>query len=102
MSEPRPRWGSDPLTSIRQERAYQFAKYPGGAAHDNAHTYAELALILGQEYGEAVDELKRLQWPEDFPTYSAMNVLGRARSELIQVAAVAVAIIERIDREAAK
>lgn len=44
-----------------------------------------------------MQKLSKLQWPEDFPDEPVMNILGMARSESVQVAAVV--IIERIDRE---
>ncbi len=99
MSDPRPRWGFNPYTSVSMERVYQDRKYPGRAAHDDAHQWSGLSLILSREVGEAMQEIGKLQWPDDFPDEPRMHVLGLARSELIQVAAVAVAMIERIDRE---
>lgn len=84
----------DPIEGIRAERIAQDRHW--GDAATKEHTWAEWMLILGREVGEAQQEAGRLQWrgewgPEDF------GVLTDLRVELIQVAAVAVAIVERID-----
>ena len=55
-------------------------------------------MILGEEYGEACEAGCRVTWPMD-PRCNELAV-SDLRKELVQVAAVAVAMIEAIDRGA--
>jgi hypothetical protein len=86
-----------PLDAIAEERHYQDQKW-GGANHDRKLTFAEWSLILGREVGEAMDAIGRVHWPHDRdPERTYLSKLMHLRSELVQVAAVAVAIVEVID-----
>jgi NTP pyrophosphatase (non-canonical NTP hydrolase) len=99
MSAARPYLGYPPLSAIRHERLYQDHKW-GGAPHDRNHTFAEWSLILGREVGEAMDALGALYWSRDDHGDEAHR-WRMARSELIQVAAVCVAICEVLDADVA-
>ena len=60
------------------------------------HEAARWLMILGEEYGEACEAGCRVTFPSD-PRCTAKAVAD-LRAELVQVAAVAVAMIEAIDR----
>lgn len=97
MGTPRPYIGKTPLEAILAEREYQKQKW-GDINHDLDLTFAEQALILSREVGEAMQSIGRLQWPDLTPGGTPIDAaLADARSELVQVAAVAVAIIEVLD-----
>ena len=72
------------LWAVSAERETQDAKW-GGAAHDDAHTGAEFAQLI-QDYAG---------WAR---TMSGMGSVDKERKRLVQVAALAVARIEAIDR----
>jgi hypothetical protein len=86
---------SSPSDATNQERLYQIETY--GEAHDNGHSYAEMALVLSAEVGEAMQALKVLTWPDEEVFDFGDQDFEMARSELIQVAATAQAIVEMID-----
>jgi hypothetical protein len=71
-------------TEIMRERLRQDEKW-GGAAHDDHHTTADFVQLI-QDYAG---------WAR---TMAGMNSPAKARIRLIQVAALAVAAIETIDR----
>lgn len=78
------------LADVAAERVRQLAKWG-----PQFHSAGNWALILGEEYGEACEAaLRNLFGPGD-----DLAAVDRIREELIQVAAVAVAWIEAIDRE---
>jgi NTP pyrophosphatase (non-canonical NTP hydrolase) len=79
------------LTEVRQERKHQDKKW-GQQNHQSPIWLA----ILSEEVGEASEEVLN----ELFPAALIPSAVGRAalRRELIQVAAVAVAWIECLDR----
>lgn len=70
---------------IDAERDRQEAKF-GPQRHD----WAVWSAILSEECGEVAEACLRARWGED-------NDLDHLREELIQVAAVAVQMIEKID-----
>lgn len=74
------------LEEIAVERQRQDDKW-GAQDHKPFH----FLTILGEEYGEACEAALRLHWGED------LHALRDYRNELLQVAAVAVAAIERVD-----
>ena len=71
----------DIASEISQERAFQLAKWG-----DEIHHPFKFCTILGEEYGEACKA-------------ALENDIDGYRAELIQVAAVAVRMIQAIDRE---
>jgi len=72
------------IRSIIAERSKQHAKWG-----TQRHVWGDWMAILGEEYGEACKEAVELTFGKgDFPLL---------REELVQIAAVAVAIIEQID-----
>ena len=71
--------------SIADERRYQESVWG-----NQNHTPAEWLLILGEEFGEVCRAAADMKW-------RGMGVTDY-RKELIQVAAVAVAMIECLDR----
>jgi len=93
MTPARPYLDLDFASAIEAERRYQDAKW--GPINDRDHDWAEWALILNREVGEANDALGRLHW-FDAPWNDA-GQLAEARSELIQVAAVCAAVLELIE-----
>lgn len=58
------------------------------------HDHGTWAMILGEEFGEACQATLSIRFADDKPLDKS-----DLRSELIQVAAVAVAWVEAIDRE---
>ncbi len=84
--------------AIRLERQFQDDKW-GGKPHDRDHTMAEWALILSREVGEAMDALGAMHWERD-DKGTPLERYAHTREELIQIAAVAVAIIEVLDQDA--
>lgn len=66
----------------------------GDPSH-RGHTMEQWALILGREYGEALDEFGEVLWERRGK--GKISALIDLRSELIQLAAVAGSIVERID-----
>lgn len=73
---------------VAEERERQDEKW-GGALHDDHHTTAEFVQLIEDYAG----------WAR---TMAGMNSQYKARNRLIQVSALAVAAIERIDREIAR
>lgn len=74
------------LNDIRAERDRQNAKW-GGAANDDQHTVGEFVQLI-QDYAG---------WAR---TMATMNSPEKARRRLVQVAALAVACVEAMDRAA--
>jgi NTP pyrophosphatase (non-canonical NTP hydrolase) len=85
----RPYWVLSPMSAIGEERDYQDRKW----GDESRHPWSEWAAILGAEVGEVCTEIKDLTW---HPTGDKEQLSG-LRSELIQVAAVCVAMVEQID-----
>ena len=81
-----------PYEAIRRERLYQTNKW---GEHNQTHHYVEWLAILAEEFGEVATETNAIIWDKK----SRDEVWEHLRSELIQVAAVAVAWIQQIDRE---
>lgn len=73
------------LEDIAKERARQDQKW-GGASHDDEHTTAEFVQLIEDYAG----------WAR---TMAGMNSTDKARNRLVQVAALAVAAVESIDRK---
>ena len=84
--------GLSPYEAIRAERAYQDQKW-GGPEHDRQHTLLEWSRILRDEVNEAIAAMRG---------WTLTNAPASVRSELIQVAAVAVAIVQQIEAHAAE
>ena len=62
------------------------------------HSWPEWMTVLGEEYGEACQAALRLRFGEDNDQRDRyLSRLEHLRTELVQIAAVAVAIIEHID-----
>ena len=72
------------LNDVANERARQDIKW-GGAVHDDEHTVAEFVQLIEDYAG----------WAR---TMTGMDSMEKARNRLIQVAALAVAAVETIDR----
>jgi NTP pyrophosphatase (non-canonical NTP hydrolase) len=79
---------NDILSEIANERVRQNAKWG-----EQNHSPIEWIAILGEEYGEAAKEAL-----ENHFKYPNNTGLANYRKELIQVAAVAVQMIECLDR----
>jgi len=79
---------SAPLTAVAAERRAQEARWARWGVQ--RHSWPEWIAILTEEVGEASREAIEQHWR---PTAD----LTRLRSELVQVAAVAVAMIEHVD-----
>ena len=83
------------IRCVTDERGRQLEKW---GIQD--HPIADWFLILGEEVGEAQKEacehVFQLRFPEHYPRDPER--LQRLRNELVQVAAVAVAMIESLDR----
>ena len=87
----------DVLADVAQERARQDHLW-GTQDHDDG----VWSLILTEEVGEASEQALRLMFPpmsdEAWEGYGRLGTMTRLRTELIQVAAVAVAWVEALDR----
>lgn len=79
------------LTEVVFERAKQDRKWG-----EQNHKPCEWMTVLGEEFGEACQEALRVRFGENSLGMTDYTAL---REELIQCAAVAVAIIECIDRQ---
>ena len=75
---------SDAIELVKIERARQDLKW-GGAVHDDQHSVAEFVQLIEDYAG----------WAR---TMAGMNSMDKAKTRLIQVAALAVACVECIDR----
>lgn len=86
------------LNDVSRERGRQLQKF---GIQD--HPIAEWFLILGEEVGEAQREacehVFQMRFPDHYP--ADPDRLKRLRKELIEVAAVAVAMVESLDRNEA-
>lgn len=82
------------LDEVRQERVHQNDKWG-----EQNHAPAVWLMILGEEVGEATTAALEA-WANDPVLYprSRDQWLVRYRAELLQVAAVAIAMIESLDR----
>ena len=87
--EVRERFLQGALDTVREERDRQDARW--GIQH---HSYVQWFAIMSEEVGEAVKEINETHFYGPGPT-------EHLRAELVQVAAIAVAMIEQIDRDAA-
>lgn len=76
------------LEEVYQERERQNKKW-GGASHDDAHTIQEFVQLIRDYAG----------WAR---VMGVMNSPDKARRRLVQVAALAVAAVESIDRRQVK
>lgn len=80
------------LASVYRERRWQDDKW-GIQRHD----WATWMLILGEEFGEAAQAVLHLRFPPADTTLGPSELLDQVRTELVQLAAVAVAIVEHIE-----
>lgn len=95
------------LSDIWEERQRQERKYPGTTAASPDHSPTDCTTLLLAELGEVSEEAKMLRWPwtrkartgEDL---TDSQIRQRLRKELLQVGAIAVAWIERLDAEEAE
>lgn len=85
-----PTHGWAPYDDVHRERIRAHAKHSPQSRETAGATDAEWLPILMEELGEVAHEL----------TYDANGSLPRIRAELVQVAAMAIAWIDAIDREA--
>lgn len=76
---------------VSAERTHQREKWG-----DNPHvrSWVEWASILGEEYGEVCQALNGVHWERESPYAAGRHGL---RGELVQLATVCAAIIERLD-----
>lgn len=83
------------IDDVRKERIRQDHKFG-----PQNHSIADWFLILGEEVGEAQREACEHVFQQRFPEYypDDQERLHRLRKELIEVAAVAVAMVESLDR----
>jgi len=84
-----PKGMQEPLRCVIVERLRQELKW--GEQNHDPFTYG---MILGEEYGEFCQAALHLR----FFTGDRMELLAKLRAEAVQVAAVALAIVECIDR----
>ncbi len=84
------------LVDVKCERADQELKFGADSAASPKHDPAYALSILVEEVGEAAQELNDARWKAKTPEQIA-EFMRRARRELVQVAAVAVAMCEAID-----
>jgi hypothetical protein len=82
------------LVSVRNERVAQDNKWG-----TQRHTWPEWLVILGEEYGEVCAAVCEHRWGTPLSYEDWQEKRDGIRHELVQLAAVAVAIIEHIDDE---
>ena len=83
---------------ISVERARQNLKFTGSGTGEQHHNALTWACVLAEETGEAVQAALDLIFKAKLDTsFEGLGRMLHFRDELIQTAAVAVAIIERID-----
>lgn len=92
MSEERSKTTMAVLYGVHRERERQHEKWG-----TQRHSWPEWMTILGEEYGEACEAAVHLRWPPADTTLGLREMRDQLRTELAQLAAVAVAIIEHID-----
>ena len=78
---------------IMRERARQDAKF--GVQN---HSPVIWITILGEEFGEASKEALEMRFRDIYPTQSLIERMMKYRNEVVQCAAVCVAMIQCIDR----
>lgn len=78
------------LHDVSEERFAQDGKWG-----TQRHTWPEWLCILGEEFGEASTEANKAYW--GWTEEERQERIAKLRQELVQTAAVAVAIIEHID-----
>lgn len=83
-----------PIELIQQERGRQ-----GGIWGRQRLSWAEWLLVLTEEVGEACADANALTWHDGTTFEGKMQARFRLRHELVQVAAVAVQIIEHLTEE---
>jgi len=76
---------------VEREREYQRAKW---GENENVHSWPEWGSILGEEFGEVCRALKQVHWEGAPDTGGGRHGL---RGELVQLAAICAAMIERIE-----
>lgn len=81
------------LDEVQDERRRQVSKWG-----QQDHTPMEWIAILTEEVGEAAKEALEHHWNGVHYQHPTREVLERYRKEMVQVAAVAVAAIESLDR----
>lgn len=84
---------SDVLHLVEKERIKQESKWG-----PQNHSPADWIMILGEEFGEACKAALEARFAGPYYKGDAKTKLIEYRKELIQVAAVAVAMIECVDR----
>lgn len=83
------------LAEIAKERGHQNDKWG-----EQLHTYSRWMVILGEEFGEACQEVCHLEVPPTNPGEETdLDIKRKLYHELKQVAAVAAAIMRQIDRD---
>lgn len=82
---------------ILAERIRQNILYSGTLEGPQSHNISTWANILNEQAGKVATEVTDMVFDVDHPKDTWDELMSHLRSELIQVAAVAVAIIERID-----
>ncbi len=92
------------LLTIHDERNKQEVKYPGTTCATLDMSWTDRMSILGAEYGEAIEEAKMLRWPGTRKRRTGLSlsdrqVRARLRHELVQVGAIVLACMERIDAD---
>lgn len=85
------------MTEILEERERQNDKWG-----EQNHAPMEWMAILTEEVGEAMKEALEFHWNGEHYFHDRDAVLKRYRAELVQVAAVAIAALESLDRNELK
>lgn len=78
------------VSDVLAERDRQDAKW----GPDRTHSPMEWVVISGEEQGEACEAALHTKWPDDA---GAAEWVRRFRTEMVQLAAVAIACVESID-----
>lgn len=87
------------LEAVHAERQRQTRKF-GIQNHPIAYWFLILGEEVGEAHREACEHVFASRFPEHYPT--DQERLHRLRKELVEVAAVAVAMIESLDRNELK
>lgn len=88
------------LLDVYDERIRQNVKFTGTISGIQRHNILTWIAILGEEFGESSQAALDLTFMKDPSPTAFQKAVEHLRTELVQTAAVAFAIIERIDDQA--
>jgi hypothetical protein len=92
----------DAAANVCEEVLAERVRQEGKFGDQSGRNPVEWGLILGEEYGEVIQEVNNMYFlnaDEENAGEKAMEYLRNYRTELIQVAAVAIAAVAALDKQ---